>query len=250
VSGGQARLDGQAVAELSALGSELDVVVHGTGLSIASYDGWWDGYLHLLDELLERVPARWHSEHLGYTRVNGEFLGTMLPVPRTEQMLDLLVDRVTAIQERYALPFLLENVVHLLPDYPAEYSEAAFLNALTHATGCGLLLDVYNLRCDEANYGFDVAAFLDELDLDAVVEVHVAGGVEHGGFTLDVHSRETQDETLQLAVTTLSRAPNVGLVTYELLDEAVPPLRDRITGELRRVREAVLPPVPAARVQP
>ncbi|MGD0985944.1 MAG: DUF692 family multinuclear iron-containing protein [Acidimicrobiales bacterium] len=237
-------LDTRALTTLRALAFDIDIVAHGIGLSIASHDDWWDGYLRCLDQLLDAVPVAWHSEHLGYTRVNGEFLGTMLPAPRTQEMLDLLVDRVRVLQARYELPFLLENVVGLLPDYPGAYSDASFLNSLVEATGCGLLLDVYNLRCDKANRGLEIGPFLDELQLDAVVELHVAGGVSYRGFTLDVHSRTPEAATLELAAEIAPRCPNLRLVTYELLDEAVATLgTTRIVQSLTATREVVIPKV-------
>jgi uncharacterized protein (UPF0276 family) len=164
----------------------------------------------------------------------------MLAMPKTEDVLELLVQRVNEIQRRFELPFLLENIVHLLPDYPGDYSDAAFLNELVARTGCGLLLDVYNLECDAANNSFDIDAFLDELDLDAVGEIHVAGGVERDGLQLDVHSRATEPSTLALAKRVIARTPNLGGVTYELLAEAVPVLgAERILAELVRIRSAL-----------
>ena len=80
--------------------------------------------------------------------VDGENLGTMLALPKTRQALDMICERVEMIQARYRLPFLLENIVHILPDYPGDYSEAGFLNAISEQTDCSLLLDVYNLECD------------------------------------------------------------------------------------------------------
>lgn len=215
-------LDRNALSELSAVAGDAGIVVHGVGLSIASHDGWWEPYLVALDQLMERVPVLWHSEHLGFTRVEGEFLGTMLPAPRTDEMLDLLVSRVQRLQDRYGVPFLLENVVSVLPPFPAQHSDAAFLNALCSATGCRLLLDVYNLVCDEANYGLDIASFLDELDLAAVHELHVAGGVEQDGVVLDVHSRPPTDRTLDLAADVASRSPSLVAATLELMEEALP----------------------------
>src|SRR6266702_2963915 len=100
----------------------------------------------------------------------------MLALPRTEYALDMVCERVCAIQDRYGMPFLLENIVHVLPDFPGEYSNAAFLNELTARTGCGLLVDVYNLQCDAHNHGLDVSAFLAELDFTKVREIHVACG--------------------------------------------------------------------------
>jgi uncharacterized protein len=243
--GASGALDGDALAELQQVACEIDVVAHGVGLSIASFDSWWADYLRYLDQLAAAVPLKWHSEHLGYTRVNGEFLGTMLPAPRTEEMLDLLVRRIWRLQARYGIPFLVENVVGLLPDYPGNYTDAEFLNRLVEATGCGLLLDVYNLRCDEANRGLHIEPFLSELRLDAVVEVHVAGGTSYRGLALDVHSRVPEQATLELAGEVTSRSANVRLVTFELLDEAVAALgATDIVSSLRQVKGAVGGAVP------
>ncbi|WP_344443736.1 DUF692 domain-containing protein [Kitasatospora nipponensis] len=232
------RLRLEALHELRDVAGDAAVIVHGVGLSIGSHDGWSDGYLRCLDQLMDAVDVAWHSEHLGYTRVGGEFLGTMLSMPRTKEGLELVAERVAAVQERYRVPFLLENVVRLIPDHDSDYTEAQFLNELTSATGCGLLLDVYNLECDRANNGFGIEEFLDELDLTAVREVHVACGVEHRGVLLDVHSRPLRASTLDLAREVADRAPRLETVTYELLDEAVPVLGpDLIAAELGRVRE-------------
>lgn len=79
--------------------------MHGVSLSIGSHDGWAPTYLHLLDDLLEQVDVAWHSEHLGYTKADGEHLGIMLAMPKTEQALDLVSERVAAIQRRCGIPF-------------------------------------------------------------------------------------------------------------------------------------------------
>lgn len=226
----------RTVAELEDFASDTQLIAHGVGLSIGSYDGYSERYLWLLDELFSKFDIAWHSEHLAYTTVDGESLGTMLALPRTEEMLDLVCERVQRIQRRYGVPFLLENVVHILPDYGGEYSDAGFLNQISANTGCGLILDVYNLECDAFNYGFDIAGFLSELNLDNVREIHVAGGVKHRGFQLDVHSRTTAESTLQLANAVLECATNVRAVTYEFLREAIPTLgHANICQELDRI---------------
>jgi uncharacterized protein len=237
-----ARLSPEAVAELTAICPDVRLVAHGVGLSIGSFDRWQEGYLHLVDELAERVDLDWHSEHLGFTAVDGEDIGTMLPLPRTQEALDLVCERVLAVQARYGIPFLLEHVISLVPDPPASCSPAAFLNEIAARTGCGLILDAYNLACDEFNQGLDIPAFLAELDLSAVVELHLAGGVRHAGFQLDVHSRRTQDSTLALGLAIISRAPNLRIVTFEYLKDAVELIgRDAICAELCRIRAAIQP---------
>jgi uncharacterized protein (UPF0276 family) len=231
----------RTLATLEALSRDVGIVVHGVGLSIGSADGWSEQYLRLLDQIVDQLSVAWHSEHLGYVNVDGQHLGTMLSLPRTEEALDLVCERVTALEARYQLPFLLENIVRLLPDPEGDYSDAAFLNALAERSGCGLLLDVYNLECDAQNNGLAIGEFLAELHLEHVRELHVACGVEHAGVLLDVHSRPLRESTLTLARDIAQRpTASVGLVTYELLAEAVPVLGPEvIAGELRRLRSAL-----------
>lgn len=237
---GHASLRPELLDEIEAVTPHVGLVVHGVGLSIGSYDSWNEPYLHLLDTFFSRFTPRWHSEHLGYTTVCGENLNTMLALPRSEAMLDLVSERILRLQDRYKAPFLIEHIIHLLPDAPADYSPAQFLNALTARTGCGLILDAYNLECDQHNFGFDVSGFLDELNLDSVREMHLAGGFQHEGFQLDIHSQPTAESTLVLALDILARCPNLDVVTYELLKEAIPNMGyDRICAELVRIRKAI-----------
>jgi uncharacterized protein len=234
---GRVRLRHEIVEEFVGLSSSHRLVAHGVGLSIGSFDHWDETYIHLLDELLERLDVQWHSEHLAYASVAGENVGTMFSLPRTEEALDLLCERVAELQRRYALPFLLEHVINLLPDPPGEYAPAAFLNEIASRTGCGLLLDAYNLQCDAHNQGLDIEGFLNELDLTPVKELHLAGGSHDGGFQLDVHSRVTADSTLALGREIMARAPNLRMITYEYLKDAVGLLgHDAICAELIRIR--------------
>jgi len=234
-------LNPEILTELRGVLRGTEFVVHGVGLSIASAEGYSEAYVALLEDLVSQLPVIWHSEHLGFTTVEGEHLGTMLPPPRTREALDLISLRIRALHERFRIPFGLEHIVRLLPDYPGEYSEAEFLNQLAKDSGCDLVLDIYNLECDRENVGLDVDRFLRELDLSRVREIHLAGGIRERGFRLDVHSRLVADSTLELAGTVLPHTPNLRAVTFEFLKEAIPYLgHDAISGELRRVRETLL----------
>ena len=61
-------------------------------------------------------------------------------------------------------------------------SEAEFLNRLCQVSGCGILLDLHNLYVNSRNHGISMEAFLRDIDLRHVVEIHVAGGDELLGF--------------------------------------------------------------------
>ena len=238
MQGDQIRLDPAILAELKNIDREKDIIVHGVTLSIGSYDGWSETYLRLMDELMAQVRVAWHSEHLGYTNVDGEHVGIMLALPRREEAADMVSRRVEALQRRYGIPFLLENIVHVLPDCPADYSDAGFLNAITAQTGCGLVLDVYNLECDEHNHSLDISSFLEELNGEYVRELHVACGIRKNGFMLDVHSQLPRQCTLDLAQQALGNvATEARVVVYEFMPEAIPGLgHPAIVETLRQMR--------------
>jgi uncharacterized protein len=244
VHGDQIVLSPEVVAELKNVHKTVQIIAHGVSLSIGSHDGWAPTYLRLFDELMTHLDVAWHSEHLGYTKVDGEHLGIMLAMPKTERALDLLCGRVLKIQKRYGIPFLLENIVHVIPDCPGDYSDAGFLNALAARTGCGLVLDVYNLECDQHNHGSNISTFMAELDGARVRELHIACGVEHNGFMLDVHSRLTRPCTVDLAEKALKQvARNAEVVVYEFMPEAVPILgHTAIAQELAQLRRRLCSP--------
>jgi uncharacterized protein (UPF0276 family) len=224
--------------ELRTIAATRRLLVHGIGLSIGSHDGFCEEYFGLVDEILDSAAVAWHSEHLAWTHVGGVATGTMFVLPRLTDAVDLICERVDAIQQRYALPFLLENVVNLIPEYPeSDYSSAGFLNEIVRRTGCGLLLDAYNLECDMHNQGLDLASFFGELDFTAVREIHIANGAVYRGLMLDVHSRQTRPATLAIADEIVRRATSAEVLVYELLPQAVQPLgHDAIVEELSMLR--------------
>jgi uncharacterized protein (UPF0276 family) len=241
--GGRLELRSELLEALVEASTTVKFVVHGVGLSIGSADSWNDDYLRLLDELLDHISLGWHSEHLGCTTVDGENLGTMLALPRTSEALDLVCERVERLAGRYRLPFLLEHVAGILPEPDSEFSAAGFLNQLAGMAPCGLVLDARNLECDRFNHGLNIANFLAELNFESVRELHLAGGVEYQGVALDIHSRLTCPGTRQLAAEIARRSPNLSLVTYEYLKEAIPVLgHDAICDELELIREELLLP--------
>ena len=183
-----------ALAATLARSAGVPIVVHGVELSIGSACGWNAAYIDILDQLWAARPFAWHSEHLGFLLAHGDapgevrYAGVPLPLPTTDEALDLVAPRAAALVARYPVPFLLENGVHYLPHLPGARDEVEFLNALTKRSGCDLLLDLFNFHCNAKNHGWDPLAALSRLRLDRVVEIHVAGGVLHDGYLLDAHS--------------------------------------------------------------
>jgi len=80
--------------ELDREAPDVPLTYHGIGLSIGSVDAWNDDYLRLLDQVLAWREPLWHSEHLGFTHVDGAFLGTMPALPTTQESLELVIEPI------------------------------------------------------------------------------------------------------------------------------------------------------------
>ena len=240
------RFDNSKLRDAFAIGQLCPIIVHGLGLSIGSASGWNNDYLMMLDQYAQQQSFAWHSEHLGFTLVKNQdgsedHAGLLLPMPFTREALDLLCPRIQHLCTRYEAPFLLENTTYYLPDFSStddqQWDEIEFLNQLLAHTDCGLLLDLYNFYCNAINFGFDPYAALTRLQLDRVVEIHIAGGVTHEGFLLDVHSSEVPEAVWEILEWILPKVPSLGAITYEVLEQALPLMgEDKIVTQLKRCK--------------
>ena len=184
----------------------------------------------------------WHSDHLAFNLaehgVDELNAGVTLPLPRDRATLESLAPRVAEVRRRLPVPFLLENNVYYVDLPEQEMSEPEFLNRLTGETGCGLLLDVHNVYTNAVNHGFDPHAFVDQLDLGRVVEVHVAGGNEFAGMYTDSHAGPCPEPVWELLGRVVAGAPRLAGVTFEFHASYYPLLGpDGIRRQLDRARE-------------
>ncbi len=221
----------------------LHIVPHGVGLSLGGAERPDRRRLAHLAGLAERLDAPLVSEHVAFVRAGGLEAGHLLPLPRTRDALDVLVANVKIAQESLPVPLALENVAGLF-DWPdAEYDEADFLTELVERTGVLLLLDLANLYANGCNFGFDPEATLDRLPLEQVAYVHVAGGVEHGGFYRDTHAHPVPEPVLRLVQQLAARSPVPPPVMIER-DRDFPDAGE-LTTELTSVAAALRPVSPA-----
>lgn len=223
----------------------VPMVIHGIGLSIGSAGHFDRRHLAHVAEWARRYGCAWHSDHLASTRVLDEHgrrldVGFPMAVPYDREVLDMLVERVAEVRAAVPGPFLLENNVYYYTIPEQELSEAAFIDELCRRSGCGLLLDLHNLYVNARNHGFDPHAFLDEVDLGHVVEIHVAGGIEWEGVYLDAHSGACPPEVWSLLEEVVPRAPRLRGVTFEIFPSWYPDFGpQRLRAELQRIRDVL-----------
>jgi hypothetical protein len=214
----------------------VPVLPHAVSLSVGGTDPVDPGRVEHLAALAEALGAPLASDHVCFVRAGGLDSGHLMPVPRTRDALDVLVDNVKTVQASLPVPFALENIAALLEWPDNELTEAQFLTELTDRTGCLLLVDVANLYCNARNLGTDPLSLLDELPLERLAYVHIAGGVERDGVYHDTHAHPILPEVLRLLGELAARIDPPG-VLLERDDNY--PTDAELAGELTAIREAI-----------
>ncbi|HLG90353.1 MAG TPA: DUF692 domain-containing protein [Alphaproteobacteria bacterium] len=166
---------GPALARLDAIRRDYPISFHGVGLSLGSAKGIDAEHLQRLRRLIRRTEPFLISEHLSWSVVDGSYLNDLLPLPYTEEALDVVTSNVRHVQYVLGRPVLVENPSAYLRFRHSTISEPEFLAELVRRTCCRLLCDVNNIHVSCANFGLDAAAYLDALPADSVAEVHLAG---------------------------------------------------------------------------
>jgi uncharacterized protein (UPF0276 family) len=163
------------------------IVSHGVNLSIGSVDPLNEEYVARLKALLQRTQALWYSDHLCFTSVGGEYFHDLLPLPFSNEAADHVITRVKQLKKKIELPFLLENPSYYVQMPGAEMTEAVFFNKVLEEADCGMLLDVNNVYVNSRNHGFDAKAFIQQLPLHRVGQIHMAGHFDRGDVIIDTH---------------------------------------------------------------
>jgi uncharacterized protein (UPF0276 family) len=108
----------------------------------------------------------------------GQYLADLLPLPLTEETLELVCRHVQQAQECLGRSILIENPSTYLQFGHAVIPEWEFLRELAARTGCGILCDLNNIFVSASNHGWDPLRYLDALPAAAIGEFHLAGHAE------------------------------------------------------------------------
>jgi uncharacterized protein len=198
---------GPAVRTLEQIRRDYPLSLHGVGLSLGSADGPDRRHLARLRSLVDRLQPALVSEHLAWSVAGGAYLNHLLPLPYTDETLDVLCHHVDRVQAELGRRILVENPSLYLRFEHSPIPEPAFLAELARRTGCGLLCDVNNIYVTAHNLGWDAAAYLESLPAEAVGEIHLAG-----------HARNDADGRLILIDDHGSRVPGA---VWSLYDQAL-----------------------------
>jgi uncharacterized protein (UPF0276 family) len=223
-------------ARLERVRARYPVVLHGVGLNLLGHAPLDEDYLDRLCRLADTVGAPFVTDHLCWTGAHGLSHHDLLPVPYTEDLIELAAERAAYVQRRLGRPFGIENLSSYVAFESSRMTEWDFYSAVVRQADCWSLLDVNNIYVSSQNHGFDPDAYLAAIDFSRVLQVHLAGHArEPNGTIVDTH-----DHPVASAVWALyARAWKLGGPFPTLLewDARIPPMPD-VLAELGKAREA------------
>jgi len=168
-----------ALAELERVREHYPLSLHAVGLSLGSAEGIDAAHLERLRQLRGRLEPGLVSDHLSWSIHGGRYLPDLLPLPYSEEALDIVCRNVEQVQQALGTAILVENPSTYLCYTASVIPEPEFLAALAHRTGCGVLFDVNNVYVSACNQRSDAGAVLAQwcgaLDPASVGEIHLAG---------------------------------------------------------------------------
>lgn len=213
---------------------KMPVALHGVSMSVGSSDGLDPDYLGRLKKLVDHVDPLFVSDHLCWTRIAGFNSHDLLPLPYTQEALDLVCANVSRAQDALQRQMLIENPSTYLQFRGETMTEWQFLDALCERTGCALLLDANNIFVSAVNHGFDPIAYLDGIPADRVRQIHLAGHSQGLDRLIDTHDKPVPPPVWSLYAAVRHRVPSVATMIER--DDDIPPLAD-LLAELDIARE-------------
>ncbi len=182
---------------LHQIGADYPLSFHGVSLNLGGTDELKLEYLSALKQAIDEFQPALVSEHACFTAHQGQNFHDLLPVPYTQEGIQHFVERIDQVQNILGRQILIENVSRYCGYSESNMSEAEFLAAICHHSGCGLLLDLNNIYVNQMNFSDDptlsLQHFIRHIPLDSIGEIHLAGHSRQGEYLVDTHGSEICD---------------------------------------------------------
>jgi uncharacterized protein (UPF0276 family) len=215
---------------LERIRQDYPISMHGVSLSLGSSEGLDAEHLDRIYHLAERIEPGLVSEHLSWSIIDRSYLPDLLPLPMTEEALDVVCRNVELFQSRLHRRILIENPSTYLRFRHSTIPEWEFLATVACRTGCGILCDVNNIYVSAWNHGWDPELYLDALPPAAVEEIHLAGHavrqIGDRSIRIDDHGSAVGGAVWTLYRRALARYGPVPTLIER--DNNIPPLEDLV----------------------
>ncbi len=204
---------GVALAMLSSVRKDYPISMHGVGLSLGSAQGIENSHLARLKKLADNLDPFLISEHLSWNYVDNVYLPDLVPVPYTEEAIQIFCDNIEQAQNFLKRQILIENPSSYIEYVASNYSEPEFLAKIAVKSGAGILLDVNNIYVSSVNHGWDAKAYISSIPKNLVKEIHLAGHsvktIKDQKLLIDTHDNFVCQEVWELYALAIQRFGNV-----------------------------------------
>ena len=216
-------------------------LLHGVGQPLGGTVDDPIEYLKPWSLAIEALDPAWISEHLSFNRVRiGESVvntGFLLPPSQTSASIEVAANNIRRFSHALRQPVAVETGVNYFKRGHNELSDGEYFSAVANQADCGILLDMHNLWCNEKNGRARVVETLEQLPLERVWEVHLAGGMELNDYWLDAHSDVVPPALIDLTAELMPKLPAVGAITFEILPSHLGRVGlDRVARQLEELR--------------
>jgi uncharacterized protein (UPF0276 family) len=178
--------------------------------------------LDLLRDTIRHLDAPWASDHLSFNQTSEFAAGFFLPPRQTLAGVESASAAIRRLQAALMVPVAIETGVSYLRPRNDELPDGEFVARVAEMANCGVLLDLHNVYCNSMNGRQPLEECLDQLPLERVWEMHLAGGFELDGFYLDAHSGAIPEPLHKVVEEIIPQLPNLKAIIFEIFPSFVP----------------------------
>jgi len=199
-------------------------IFHGVGFPIGGTILPQATHFKTLQEHAALLKPRYISEHLSfnkYTDRSGSIhqANFLLPPLQNEHGIATAVYNIAHYKKHFDIPFAFETGTNYLQPQPGEIPDGEFIARIAEESDSYILLDLHNLLANEKNGRQKVKDFINQLPLERVAEIHLAGGMYYKDYYLDAHSAVSSAELLELSRDIIRKLPALRSIIFEMLPE-------------------------------
>jgi len=215
---------------------------HGVGYPVGGTVMPPPEHFNTLRQQAQELNPVWVSEHLSfnYFKEDGRIInsGFLLPPVQTEESIKIAAANINNYRAQMNRPFAFETGVNYLQPRKNEMPDGLFVNRIAEETDSYILLDLHNILVNQRNGRQSVKEFLEYLDYERVIELHVASGIYYKDYYLDAHSGASDDELMGILEYVVGKLPNLKALMFEITPDYFMKVSEaEIRGQLVKMKK-------------
>lgn len=216
-------------------------VFHGVGYPVASSLPVNTNHIPYLKDMMSRLNPIWLSEHLSFNNIKlqQEIYNTnfLLPPLQTLEGIHIAAKNIKEYSAKFNIPFAFETGVNYLKTHDFELDDGAFINTIAEHSDSYILLDIHNLFANQLNGRQPILEFINQINPNRIIQIHLAGGFTYQDYYLDAHSGISNEEVFSIVEKIVRMLPNLKAITFEMSPVYLNSVSENdITKQLERMR--------------